>query len=283
MSRLVRNRMAAVLLGGLLLGAPLLTNGTASAEQTGHTPTPIPTCDPDQQAAPIRAADRQSALMQAAGRARASDRQAALIQAAGRAQAADRQSAPMQAAGQAQAADRQAAPILAGGRAQDADLRVGTTSADEAIPIEPLGPAAGADSGSRPGLAPKPDPSTPPRAHTKATKPNTTKVKTNHIRGTGSSAPASLGKPPGDGKNKAHGVPTLDFPPPPDPAPAAATVPPRKIAHLAAAGPATAVEPAQEDGPIGLLGVVAIVCVLGAGVSLIRAIAAQRANRTNIA
>jgi len=33
MSRQVRHRVTAVVLGGLLLGTPLLTNGTASAEQ----------------------------------------------------------------------------------------------------------------------------------------------------------------------------------------------------------------------------------------------------------
>ena len=37
MSRQVRYRVAALALGGLLLGAPLLTNGTASAEQATAT------------------------------------------------------------------------------------------------------------------------------------------------------------------------------------------------------------------------------------------------------
>jgi hypothetical protein len=44
-----------------------------------------------------------------------------------------------------------------------------------------------------------------------------------------------------------------------------------------------AMEPMPEGAPIGLLAVIAAVCVLGVGVAAIRAIVSQRANQAKLA
>ncbi|HET9142224.1 MAG TPA: hypothetical protein VFO68_22850, partial [Actinophytocola sp.] len=46
---------------------------------------------------------------------------------------------------------------------------------------------------------------------------------------------------------------------------------------------ASSVEPVSDDGPIGLLAVIAIVCVLGVSAGAIRAILSQRAYRSSFA
>jgi hypothetical protein len=51
----------------------------------------------------------------------------------------------------------------------------------------------------------------------------------------------------------------------------------------AAAEALASVEPVRESGPIGLLALIATVCVVGASAGAIRAIIAQRASRTGVA
>ena len=48
MSRQVRHRVAALVLGGLLLGAPLLTTGPANAAEPSPTPAVTPAMPPSQ-------------------------------------------------------------------------------------------------------------------------------------------------------------------------------------------------------------------------------------------
>jgi hypothetical protein len=121
------------------------------------------------------------------------------------------------------------------------------------------------------------------------------------------------GMPPGDDKAIVPGVPQLDVAPVtqvavPPPAPAAGGAVPGQAsgqadsgqagagqgsgeqgsggqgaAEPAAAEPVAAMEPMSDGGPIGLLALIAAVCVLGVGSASIRAIVSQRANRARIA
>jgi hypothetical protein len=95
----------------------------------------------------------------------------------------------------------------------------------------------------------------------------------------GSSAPAFSGMPPGTQKALAPSVPSMELDPQPA-APAAVSVP---TTEIAAAEPVAAMEPIREQGPIGLLGVIAAVCALGVGIAAIRAFVSQRAIRSKIA
>jgi hypothetical protein len=62
---------------------------------------------------------------------------------------------------------------------------------------------------------------------------------------------------------------------------AAAPEPPRT--EIAAAEPVSTLEPLPDGAPIGLLGLIASVCVLGVAAAAIRAIVSQRANRAKLA
>lgn len=113
-----------------------------------------------------------------------------------------------------------------------------------------------------------------------ATAKSTARARTTHPRTPGAE-PLFAGMPPGDEKALVAGVPQLDAVPltPPSPLPAVSTPP----AAVAAAEPVATMEPLPEGGPIGLLGLIASVCVLGVGIAAIRAFVSQRANRTRIA
>jgi hypothetical protein len=87
--------------------------------------------------------------------------------------------------------------------------------------------------------------------------------------------------PPGDDKTIVGGVPTLDLPTTTtDAAPAAGSA---SASNIAAAEPAVAMEPMSGTGSVGLLGVVAGVCVIGVAAGAIRAFVSQRASRATIA
>jgi hypothetical protein len=107
-----------------------------------------------------------------------------------------------------------------------------------------------------------------------------THLKTKIIRGTGTAAPAFSGMPPGDHKTIVSGVPAASLSPDPQAAPAAAA---GAGSDLALAEPVATMAPMPESGPIGLLALTAIVCVIGVAVGAIRAFVSQRASRTTIA
>jgi hypothetical protein len=113
-----------------------------------------------------------------------------------------------------------------------------------------------------------------------AAKVRTTRAQT-HTRTPAGAAPLFAGMPPGDEKALVPGVPQVDVAPvtPPSPLPAAPTTP----AAVVAAEPVAAMEPMSEGGPVGLLALIAAVCVLGVGIAAIRAFVSQRANRARIA
>ena len=101
----------------------------------------------------------------------------------------------------------------------------------------------------------------------------------------GSTVTAFSGMPPGDRKTLVPGVPHLDLSPATREAlPAPPAAPPTEIATAEpAAEPVAAMEPMSETGPIGLLALMAAVCVMGVGAAAIRAIVSQRANRAKVA
>ncbi|MFF5081941.1 hypothetical protein ACFY36_33240 [Actinoplanes sp. NPDC000266] len=88
----------------------------------------------------------------------------------------------------------------------------------------------------------------------------------------GSVTPAFAGMPPGDERAVLPGVPQIDL----EPIDAAPSVP---TTEAAAAEPVAAMRPMRDGGPIGLLALIAAVCVVGVGAATIRAIVSQRANR----
>ncbi len=88
----------------------------------------------------------------------------------------------------------------------------------------------------------------------------------------GASAPGRMvvpGMPPGEDPLLVPGAPAIDLPPAVD-----------TPVDAVAAEPVAALDPVTETGPTGLLAIVATVCAAGVTTGLIRAIAAQRANRT---
>ncbi|GAA2635848.1 hypothetical protein [Paractinoplanes durhamensis] len=110
----------------------------------------------------------------------------------------------------------------------------------------------------------------------------TARIKTKTVAGTpGSPDPAFAGMPPGDQKTLVTDVPQLDLEPVTQQAVPAAVSPPST--EIAAAEPVAATVPMRQSTPIGLLGLIAAVCVMGVGAAAIRAIVSQRANRANMA
>jgi hypothetical protein len=106
------------------------------------------------------------------------------------------------------------------------------------------------------------------------------KVKSKTLAGTAASpAPAFAGMPPGDEQAIVPGVPQIDL----EPLQAASAAPTSTPAEAAAAEPVAAVKPMSDGGPIGLLALIAAVCVMGVGAAAIRAIVSQRANRAIMA
>jgi hypothetical protein len=105
--------------------------------------------------------------------------------------------------------------------------------------------------------------------------------KTHRPGGTaGAVAPASSVMPPGDDKTTLPGVPGPALPKTPT---AAAPEPPADPRSSVTAVAVTAARPLPDSRPVGLLAVVATVCVLGVTIAVIRAIVSERAYRTNLA
>jgi hypothetical protein len=106
------------------------------------------------------------------------------------------------------------------------------------------------------------------------------RIKGKVIKGTSSSAPAFAGMPPGDHRTIVSSVPTLPLTAEPMVGPAAPVAPGTEIAT---AEPVAAMRPLPDSQPIGLLALVAMVCVLGVTAGTIRAFVSQRAYRAMIA
>jgi hypothetical protein len=109
------------------------------------------------------------------------------------------------------------------------------------------------------------------------------RVKIKTSPGTGTSAPASVGMP-GDDETLPPGVPMTGLSQAAEPAPAPSTMPTDQIAPAEPAADTVAeMPPIPDSPPIGLLVLTATVCLLGVACGTIRAIVSQRASRTKIA
>jgi len=240
MSRQVRHRLTAVLLGALVLATPLLTIGTANARQ----PPDDPACraEPDVDTLTVPADSKVRVVNRTGYRAelRLDGTVRGVIPDDGSVEVIVRR------AGTAVVLS----PICASGQKSD-PVRITTA----------------ASTPSTAGPAPLPLRSATPK-----------KPKTKIHRGTGDHVPTSVRGPSAAQKGKAHGVPKRGFPPPTGLARAARAVPTADVAESGL----TARRPIPQQGLIGLLAAVAMVCVVGVATGVIRAIAAERAFRTKM-
>lgn len=317
MSRQVRHRVAAVVLGGLLLGAPLLTNGTANADQSDargrqvafdgggvlglscrSTPEVGTLTVPADSTVRVVNRTGHSAKLRLGGAAKGT------IPDDGSTEVLFRRGTTAVLLSPSCALGDQSTPLLV-----TATPSTPVTTPD---PVQTSDSAVPVPSGSGPASSPSggsamPDATTPSRPqHTVTHKPGTSRprtarpgkpatataaqgmpqggatsrIRTRVTRGTSGATPTFAGMPPGDDKTIVAGVPTLDLPTTSDAAPAAVSTPP---AETAAAEPVAAMRPMSRTGSVGLLGAVAGICVVGVAIGAIRAIVSQRASRASIA
>jgi hypothetical protein len=314
MSRQFRYRVAALVMGGLLVGGPMLTSGTASAEQVTEGGRQVTfggggvlglSCrsqpNVESMSVPadstVRVVNRtgHSANLQLSGDTKGmladgaatevvfrrgttsvrlqpscalgNDATPVLVTAVPSAPAAMPDPIPVPSApGSSSPAVEPADPS----RPSGSSLPDGVSAA--ARPAHPAGQPAASRSGSLHGPAVARAATTAAQAMPQGD--GDIKIKGKGLRGTrGSIAPAFAGMPPGDKPQLLPGVPHLDLVP--GAGAAAAGVPTREAA---AAEPVAAMEPMREEGPVGLLGLIAAVCVLGVGAAAIRAIVSQHTN-----
>jgi hypothetical protein len=317
MSRQFRYRVAALMLGGLLLGVPLLASGTASAEQLDESGRQLTfsgggmlglSCrsQPDVESltvpanSTVRVVNRtgHDANLKLAGQTKGMLPENQSTQVVFRRgttavtltpDCLDGDSTPVQVTASPSLSATTPDPIPA--------PSTGDSSAFAATTSDSSGPA----NSQADAQAPAPRPSRPAapagkppsvrvnslrsaaiaRAATAAAQAmpqggDASKIKVKGAYGTRSSTePAFSGMPLGEKKALLPGVPKLDAVPP---APAAVASPGVTETEVAAAEPVAAMQPIQRGGPVGLLALIAAVCVLGVGTATIRAIVSQRAN-----
>lgn len=328
MSRQFRNRVTALMLGGFLLGGPLLTNGTASAEQVDEGGRQVTfagggvlglSCKshPDIESMTVPADSTVRVVNRTGHNAslRLGGDTKGMLADDGATEVVFRRGTTAVTLTPTCAIDNDSTPVL---------VTAAPSSPAAAMP-DPMPAPSGTDSSAfaaEPAGSTHPSGSTLPDATSSASRPSrvtvvtdrpgadrpntlrtavvaqavTTaaqampqggdaphlKIKTRAAKGTqASTAPAFSGMPPGDKSALLTGVPPLV---PAQPAtgagPAATGVP---TTEIAAAEPVAAMEPMREQGPTGLLALIAAVCVLGVGTAAIRSIVSQRANRAEMA
>jgi hypothetical protein len=335
MSRQFRYRVTAMVLGGLIFGAPLLTNGTASAEQVAEGGRQVVfeggsvfdlSCrsEPDVESLVVPADSRVrvvnrtgfSAKLLLSGDSKgllADDAATEVVFRRGTTEVLlapncpfgeDATPALVTASAAAAAAASAAAdetpdptPAPSGGN--------GGTSASAASPS--AGSPSRSVSGSASAVASRPTRSSALHSTVGTRRPGALRTSASAVaqaattaaqampQGNGASrikmrtlprtadstVPAFAGMPPGDKKAILSGVPRLDVAPmTQDAAPAAPASDP---AQIAVAEPVARMDSMAGSTPLGLLGLIAAVCVMGVGVAAIRAIVSQRANRAKAA
>jgi hypothetical protein len=320
MSRQVRHRVTALVIGGLLLGTPLVTNGTASAGQVGGGRQVVftgggvmglscrSTPDTGRLSVPAESTVRMvnrtghSARLQLGGNTRGTlpddgatevvfRRGTTAVQLTPNCALGD-ESTPVLVTATPSASptgmpnpipvpstDTGSTPAPTGSGSPTTSAGGATLPPDTAAPpARPQRPGA-----VRPGGVPRKNGQRPTRAaSTVQAMPqggSGERTRARNGRGTAAAAPTFAGMPPGDGETVGRGVPTVVLPPAADPTPAATAAPPSP----AAAEPVVAMEPMSQSGPLGLLALVAAVCVVGVSVGAIRAFVSQRASRTAMA
>jgi hypothetical protein len=322
MSRQFRYRITALALGALIFGAPLLTNGTASAEQQSEGGRQV-TFDgggvldfscrsrPDVESLVVPADSRvrvinrtgYSARLRLAGEAKGTlpdDASTEVVFRRGTTEVTLEPNCPLgenPAPLLVTASPSATTMMLPDPTPLAADDDSSASAAASGSSGTPSGPVAGttlpgsaattrSTRTSAAGHAGMRDPartSAARRAAAQRTTPGAArKTKTKTATSTADSpVPAFAGMPPGDKKTLVPDVPQPDLAPVTQDAEPAAVSPP--TTSIAAAEPVAAMAPISESGPIGMLGLIAAVCVMGVGAAAIRAIVSQRANRANVA
>ncbi|WP_430784789.1 hypothetical protein [Actinoplanes sp. G11-F43] len=355
MSRQFRYRMAALGLSGLIFGAPLLLNGTASAEQVesnerqvsfggagmlglscGSRPnvetmtvpagSVVRVVNQTGHDAQLRLAGAPRGTIPADGSAEVVFRRGAtpvlltpecaskddttlpvLVTASPSAAAEEPEPAPAAPGGGSRSVATMSKPAIPGAPAR--------TTAGSTRPGSIAGAARPARTGkeSRRGARKQPGsrPATAAQTVTTAAQAMpqgdiTSKIKTKPLRSTATGAPVFAGMPPGGRKATVPATPgagpiAAQAGPARDGVGQGGTVPqisetdevlsripgweaePAEPSGLSAAEPVAAVGRIDDGRPLGLLGLTALVCVLGVATAAIRAIVSQRASRTNMA
>nr|WP_296075379.1 hypothetical protein [uncultured Actinoplanes sp.] len=314
MSRQFRYRMTALALGGLIFGAPMLANGTASAEQLSETGRQVTfeggsmlglSCrsQPDIESmtvpadSTVRVVNRTgySARLELGGDTKgtlpddaATDvvfrRGTTAVVLKPNCALGDDTSPVMVTASPSAAAMPDPTPAPSGGQASLAIAPSGSGNPSGSLVPGPASAAerpssARRSSAHQPGLRTSSLASMPQGGATARPK---TKTKVKAIsRTAGDRTHTFAGMPPGDARTLATDVPRADLPAVAGESDAAAPAAPPT--ESAAAEPVAAMAPMPEGAPIGLLAVIASVCVLGVGAAAIRAIVSQRANRAKLA
>jgi hypothetical protein len=329
MSRQFRYRVTAIVLGGLIFGAPLLTNGTASAEQVDEGGRQVVfegggvlglSCrsrpDVESMVVPaestVRVVNRTgySAKLQLDG-----DTKGVLPDDASTEVVFRRGTTPVLLKPNCALGDNSVPVLVTTAPSAPASMPdpIPVPSGDAGTPMAPTsgsdapaGPASGMTLPDTMAAATRPTGITPAAGQSAtrglgalrgsaATRAAATavqgmpqgggatraKIKNNATGTPGSTVPAFAGMPPGDGRALLPRVRGLGLEPATQQAaPAAPAAPPTEIA---AAEPVAAMESVPESGPIGMLALIAAVCVMGVGAAAIRAIVSQRANRAKVA
>ncbi|GIF24967.1 hypothetical protein BJ973_007225 [Actinoplanes tereljensis] len=322
MSRQFRYRITALALGGLIFGAPLLTNGTASAEQQAERGRQVTfgggggfalSCrsHPDVESLVIPADSIVRVVNRTGYNARLelSGETQGMLPDEGSAEVVFRRGTTSVTVDPNCPLGEDTAPLLVTASPSATTMMMpdpGPVPSDDnssnstTAPSGSSGAASGSAAGTtKPNSAPATTRSTrtgaaghvgdrgPARRTSTANRPAKPgadqKIKTKTPASTaGSVDPAFAGMPPGDQKTLDTGVPTqLDLTPATQDAALASVSPPPT--EIAAAEPVAAMAPMSESRPIGMLAVIAAVCVMGVGAAAIRSIVSQRANRANVA
>ena len=323
MSRQVRFRVAALALGGLLLGVPLLTNGSASAEQvpTGgrqvvfsggdvlglscrSQPSVESMTVPSNSTIRIVNHTGHSALLQLGGASKGTlgdGRSAEVVFRRGTtavllspscalgdestpllvtAMPTDPAAMPDPVPAQSDQADVPAAPTDSDSPSTPAP---GSALPDAVTPGQPQRPPLASGPGAIRTTGAQPSAAIAAATATEAMPQGGSAPRFNPRTPTGTTsatAPAFAGMPPGEHKTLLPGVPSIGLSQVTDPPPANSAVP---STQPAAAEPVAAIKPLPDTGRIGLLALIAIVCVLGVAAGVIRAFVSQRASRTKVA
>jgi hypothetical protein len=321
MSRQVRHRLTALVLGGLLLGAPLLTNGTANAEQAEaggrqivfagggvlglscrSTPEVGAMTVPADSTVRVVNRTGHSAKLRLGGTTKGT------VPDDGAAEVVFRRGTTAVLLSPNCALGAESTPVLITATpstpATTPDPTPAPSDGGTAGPVSPSNP--GSPSASDGGTT-MPDTVTPP-TRSQGTPPRTRPVRPVPARPGGRPAVTSeQAMPQGGGATRIRTrftrgtgttAPTFAGMPPgdrktvvggvatldlPSTTDAAPAAPAASPSNMAAAEPVAAMAPMRDGGPIGLLAVVAMVCAVGVAAGAIRAIASERASRATIA
>jgi hypothetical protein len=305
MARQVRYRVAALALGGFLLGAPLLINGTASADQVegggrqvvfdGAGGLSLSCRSRPAVGSMLVPADSTIRLVNHTGRdarLRLGGTLKGTIRKNGSTEVVFRRGTTAVVLSPSCPLGDTSTPLLVtAAPASVAATPVSTVSSSAVTPLADSDPAPAGVAGS--ALS---DQVAAPRGMT-GRRPATlgargsadgrttttrdgsaSRINTRLLRGTGAATPAYPGRSAGDPGTVGTAVPPLS----PSPTAHAGAAAPGAAMTEAAAEPVTSMPPVSQSGPDGLLALTAIVCVTGVAFGAIRAFVSQRAFRTTI-